>query len=84
MCRGFEVSLSKYFLVIRDEQGGNLDVLEFSSLSEAEVDKAQRLSNGHRGELVICFAKNLESLFKTYTEYRPHNWKIRLSQTGAK
>ena len=72
MYRGFKV---KDFLVVRNENGETLEILEFDSLQEAESAKAMRISRGHKGDLVVCFAPSLESLLKTYTEYRPTNWK---------
>ena len=60
----------KHFLVICDENEIALEVLEFEDLESAQLEKKKRRTAGHEGDLVLCFAKDLKSLFMAYPEYR--------------
>lgn len=65
----------KHYLVVRDTNKKNLEVLEFSTQSEAELEKKKRLAQGHKGEIVIGFGSSMKSFLRTFTEYRPSNWR---------
>lgn len=65
----------KNFLVVRNEKKQNIEVLEFDSMAEARKEKMKRRQEGHKGELVVAFGKDMESFLESFTEYRPANWK---------
>lgn len=65
----------KHFLVVRDKNKKNLEVLEFNTQADAEKEKKARLTKGHQGELVIGFGSSMGSFLRSFTEYRPDNWR---------
>lgn len=60
----------KHFLVICDPNETPLEAIEFEDLEAAQAEKHRRRTAGHEGDLVLCFAKDLKSLFRAYLEYR--------------
>jgi hypothetical protein len=65
----------KHYLVVRDKSKKNIEVLEFQTQADAEKEKKKRLAQGHDGELVIGFGQSMKSFLRTFTEYRPANWR---------
>lgn len=72
---GYNGDVMKYYLVIRDSENKNLDVLEFGSMSEASEEKKKRRSEGHEGQLVIGQAESKEEFLETFDEYRVSEYK---------
>lgn len=69
----------KHYLVVRDKNKKNLEVLEFNTQADAEKEKKNRLAKGHQGELVIGYGSSMGSFLRTFTEYRPANWRELIS-----
>jgi len=60
----------KHFLVIRDENKQNREVLEFRSFEEAKSEKVRRLNFGHKGELVLGQGETKEGFLACFSEYQ--------------
>jgi len=63
------------FLVIRDKNKKNVDVLQFQNYADAKAKKRKLQQDGHEGELILSFGSDMKSFLMTFTEYRPPHWK---------
>lgn len=65
----------KYYLVVRDPKTKeNTDVLQFNSMAEAMRARVP-LKQKTGGEVVPVYAKDIKSMFETFSEYKPKNWQ---------
>lgn len=65
----------KFFLVIRNMNKENEDVVQFDSWDELKKKEVELHHAGHRGELVPCHGSDMKDFLDTFTEYRPKHWQ---------
>lgn len=64
----------EYFLIYRNKDLETVRI-ERQDCNDAAIEKLNQDEKSWDGEVVLCKAKNLRTLFKVFGEYRPKNWK---------
>ncbi|MFW7380280.1 MAG: hypothetical protein ACOH5I_15820 [Oligoflexus sp.] len=63
---------AKTFMVVRNEKKETTEIIEFPSYEAARVREREGWKSGHAGEIIICCAKDIDTLLLVYSEY--DNW----------